>query len=87
MVKIFIINKGYVFKVSLARNLWRRIKISANNTLLELHNSIQKAYDLDNDHLYSFFMDNKPWSNKRFKCLYDDEGPYVDEVLIGELEP
>jgi len=49
----------YVFKVALARDLWRRIKISAGDTLLSLHRSIQEAYHFGGDHLYSFFMDGK----------------------------
>ncbi len=75
----------YVFKVYLAKNLWRRIEISADDTLLDLHNSIQKAYNFDDDHLYSFFMDGKLWSRERFSSPYDDQGVRVDEVRIGEL--
>jgi hypothetical protein len=75
----------YIFKVALDTNIWRRIEISADHTLLDLHRSIQKAYNFDDDHLYSFFMDGKPWSREQFVSPYDDEGPYVDEVSIGEL--
>jgi len=75
----------YVFKVALARDLWRRIEISADDTLLSLHRSIQEAYQFDDDHLYSFFMDGKRWSRERFTSPYDDEGPHVDEPRIGEL--
>jgi hypothetical protein len=75
----------YVFKVSLAKNLWRRIKVSANHTLLDLHNAIQEAYKFDDDHLYSFFMDGKLWSYERFNSPYDEKGPYVNDVRIGEL--
>jgi len=75
----------YIFKAALAGNLWRRIETSANHTLLDLHNSIQKAYKFDDDHLYSFFMDGKPWSREKFTCPYEAEGPHVDEVRIGEL--
>ena len=80
------VDGNYIFKVALAKNLWRRIEISADHTLLDLHRSIQKAYNFDDDHLYSFFMDGKPWSRERFTSPYDEEGPWVDEVCIGELE-
>lgn len=73
----------YVFKVALRNNLWRRIEISAKQTLLDLHYAIQRAYRFDNDHLYSFFMDGKAWSRERFTSPYDDRGPHVDEVQIG----
>jgi hypothetical protein len=75
----------YVFKVALAKNIWRRIEISADHTLLELHRAIQKAYNFDDDHLYSLFMDGKAWSHESFTSPYDEEGPCVDDVRIGEL--
>ena len=59
--------------------------MSAKHTLLDLHDAIQRAYDFDDDHLYSFFMDSKPWSHERFTSPYDDEGPHVDEVCVGDL--
>jgi hypothetical protein len=75
----------YVFKVILGENLWRRIKVSANHTLLDLHNVIQEAYKFDDDHLYSFFMDGKLWSHECFNSPYDEKGPYVNDVCIGEM--
>jgi hypothetical protein len=75
----------HIFRVALANNLWRRIEMSADHTLLDLHRSIQEAYDFDYGHHYSFFMDGKPWSRERFVSPYEDEGPYVDEISIGEL--
>ncbi|MHC1611576.1 MAG: plasmid pRiA4b ORF-3 family protein [Candidatus Methanospirareceae archaeon] len=75
----------YVFKVSLAKDIWRRIEISADHTLLDLHRAIQKAYNFDDDHLYSFFMDGRAWSYERFASPYEEEGPWVDDVRIGEL--
>jgi hypothetical protein len=75
----------YVFKVALAKDLWRRIEISADDTLLSLHRAIQEAYHFDDDHLYSFFMDGKRWSRERFTSPLEDEGPHVDEARIGEL--
>ncbi|UZW13472.1 hypothetical protein OSC52_16750 [Clostridium pasteurianum] len=75
----------YTFKISLGRNNWAKIKLSSQHSLEDLHNSIQEAFDFDNDHMYAFFMDGKAWSNNKFTCSYDEEGPYVDEVKIGEL--
>jgi hypothetical protein len=83
--RIKFVDGTYIFRVALAKSLWRRIEISADDTLLDLHNSIQKAYNFDYDHLYSFFMDGKPWSRERFVSPYEDDGPYVDEVSIGKL--
>lgn len=75
----------YIFKVSLGKSLWRRIELSSDHTLLDLHHSIQKAYHFEDDHLYSFFMDGKIGSYEKFTSPYDDEGPHVDEIRIGEL--
>ena len=75
----------YVFKVSLEKNIWRRIELSSDHTLLDLHNSIQSAYGFDDDHLYSFFMNGKIPSDEVFTSPYDDTGPHVDVVRIGDL--
>jgi hypothetical protein len=69
----------YIFKVSLNRSVWRRIKLSSDHTLLDLHDSIQSAYGFDNDHLYCFCMDGKIRSKMRISS------PNVDEVCIGDL--
>jgi len=76
----------YTFKVSLDKGTWSKIQISAHCTLHDLHNLIQEAFEFDNDHMYSFFMDGKPWSKNSFKCPYEDEGISADEVEIGELD-
>jgi hypothetical protein len=75
----------YIFKVSLSNKLWRKIKVSANHTLLNLHYAIQEAYHFDADHLYSFFMDGERWSDEKFTSPYYEEGPHADEVRIGKL--
>jgi hypothetical protein len=53
--------------------------------LNDLHNAIQKALNFDNDHLYSFFMDAKRYSKHAYHSPMRDEGPFTDEVTIGEL--
>lgn len=83
---IKIVKGSYVFKVSLARNLWRKIELSHKHTLLDLHNSIQNAFNFDDDHLYSFFMDGKRRSKDKYNSPDSGGGPYVDDVTIGDLE-
>ncbi len=75
----------YLFHVSLSEGVWRKIELSSDHTLLDLHYAIQNAYHFDDDHLYSFFMDGVAWSDEKFTSPNEDEGPYVDEVTIGEL--
>jgi hypothetical protein len=76
---------AYLFRVALSTGLWRKIELSSNDTLLELHNAIQTAFQFDSDHLYSFFMDGVRWSDEKFTSPFEEEGPHVDEVRIGEL--
>lgn len=76
----------YTFRVSLHRGVWSKIKLSSQHTLHDLHNYIQGAFDFDNDHMYSFFMDGRAWSINKFTCPQDYEGPHSDEVKIGELQ-
>ncbi len=80
-----IVKGNYIFKVFVARSVWRRIKLSHEHTLLDLHNAIQKAFKFDDDHLYSFYMDNKRFSKHAINSPNSSEGPYVDEITIGEL--
>lgn len=54
--------------------------------LEDLHKAVQKAFKFDDDHLYSFFMDTKRYSKHAYHSPMSDEGPFVDEVTIGELE-
>ena len=75
----------YLFRVVVSKGVWRKIELSSKHTLLDLHHAIQNAFDFDSDHLFSFFMDGVPWSDEKFSSPYEDEGPHVDEVKIGEL--
>lgn len=52
----------YTFTVALNGRTWRKVVLSANHTMDDLHNIIIRAYAFDDDHLYSFFMDGIKWS-------------------------
>lgn len=75
----------YTFKISLRRGVWRRIELAANHSLHDLHREIQEAFEFDDDHLYAFFMDYKKWSSDCYNSPDDDNGPYADEIAIGNL--
>jgi len=55
--------RTYIFKVELSEDppIWRDIEIRADQTLHDLHEAIFRAYNRDDDHMYSFFLTNKPW--------------------------
>lgn len=74
-----------LIKVSLGRGVWRKIEMAAKHNLHQLHLAIQDAFELDDDHLYSFFMDNKKWSDDCYNSPLDEKGSKANEVRIGEL--
>ncbi len=80
-----VIKGNYIFKVSLEKTVWRMISIGYNHSLDDLHMAIQDAFDFDNDHLYSFFMDGKRYSRDRYESPDCEDGPYADEAIIGDL--
>lgn len=82
-------NQTIIFKVMFKyrKGTWRKIELKAANTLEDLHNAIQHAIEWDNDHMYSFFMDNKFSKgdfNAEYTCPYEPEGrKTVDNVKVG----
>jgi hypothetical protein len=48
----------YTFKVSLKgdASTWRRIEVRSDQTLDDLHEAIFRAFDREEEHLYSFFF-------------------------------
>jgi hypothetical protein len=53
----------YRFQVKLdwMKSVWRRIEMTGDQTLHDLHGIIQEAFDWDDDHLYAFFLSGKAW--------------------------
>ncbi|MEO8074250.1 MAG: plasmid pRiA4b ORF-3 family protein [Acidobacteriota bacterium] len=78
-------NGIYVFKVSLDKKTWRRIAISANDILDDLHDAIQKAFDFDNDHLYEFNFRNRFGMRQRVVHPMCEEEFSTDEFEIKDL--
>jgi hypothetical protein len=56
----------YRFQVKLdwMKTVWRRIEMRGDQTLHDLHESIQDAFDWDDDHLYAFFLSGKAWDSE-----------------------
>lgn len=53
-----------------APSVWREIELLERHTLHDLHGVLQVAFELDDDHLYTFYLNNKP-----FDRVYDYECP------------
>ena len=81
-------NQTIIFKVMFRnrKGNWRKIELKAEQTLEDLHDAIQDILGWDDDHLYSFFMDNKFYS-RDFKMEYTrpshPEGRKTADVKIG----
>jgi len=87
--------QSYTFHVSLPGHgrTWRKLELSEEATLQDLHMAIQRAFEFDNDHLYSFFMSGKAWDRTSEYTLpegaspwdeLDDEDDEFDEELADE---
>lgn len=67
-------NRAVVFSVSLRKGCYRHIRVSADDTLEDLADTILWAFHFDNDHAHAFFMNNRIWDDA--DCYYMAE---VDE--------
>jgi len=78
------ISGNYIFKIKLGK-IWRKVKIAASATLADLHLVIQELFDFDDDHLYSFFMSNKPWDGPGYGRIEEGRGFNAAEKKLSEL--
>lgn len=75
----------FILKIKLNNSCYRTIQISSSNTLLDLHYIIQRSFEFDDDHLYSFYMDKKKYGKNCYNSPNDHQGPFVNEAKIGGL--
>lgn len=74
----------YTFKIIYTNYSWCKVMLGANHTMADLHKIIIKAFEFDDDHLYSFFMDGKKWSRNSIVAPLDISGnPIATDVKIG----
>lgn len=76
---------AYVFKVSLDKQLWRRLVVSGETTLDSLASAILNAYRFGHDHLYYFAYETRRGKTRRYYHPYMDEGPWASEIRIGDM--
>jgi hypothetical protein len=75
----------YTFRVSLDRMWWCRVAIPSSSTLEALASAILDAVAFTHDHLYQFSYQNRFGVDDCVYHPYMDEGPWADEVRIGDL--
>jgi hypothetical protein len=79
-----------LLSVSLGTGCYRHIQISENATLYELSSVILAAVGFDDDHLHSFFMNNRAWDSE-YEYVRPSEGDldgvrgYSDEVELSNF--
>jgi hypothetical protein len=74
----------YEFTASLSTSYWRRIAISAYDTLDDLAWAIINAFDFDGDHLYEFTFRDRYGRFLRVGCTDEDE-VRTDEMQVGHV--
>ncbi|NMC22114.1 MAG: plasmid pRiA4b ORF-3 family protein [Thermogutta sp.] len=72
-----------IFKVALSdqKDIWRRIAISAEQTLDDLHEAIFQAFDREEEHLYSFYF---PQPGKKGRAALRDAVEYSHPFMLDE---
>ncbi len=53
----------FLVRLDWKKSVWRRIDVRADQTLDDLHEAIQEAFEWDNDHLYAFFLSGRAWDS------------------------
>ncbi len=78
-------NSSYIFKIELRAepSVWVRMQVDGYVTLEQLSYAILEAIGFDDDHLYAFYMDNKPWSNNAY---YDPRANEYGERSASETQ-
>jgi hypothetical protein len=78
--------RTYTLHVSLpgTGRTWRKIELRAGQTLEDLHFAIQRVYEWDADHLYSFFMSGKAWDESSEYALPEGATPLGDFLYEEE---
>lgn len=69
------------------RRVFRTLAIRSEQTLRDLQRFIQHAFEWNNDHLFSFYMNGRKFDGRyRFACaLEEDRPPWAYEAIIGQL--
>jgi hypothetical protein len=68
-------------------HVWRDIELADDQTLEDLHLSIQDAYGWDDDHLYSFFLSGHAWDREsEVGSPWSDSVLHTHQVQIGDLK-
>lgn len=76
-----LVARTYVLHIAPERapEVSRTVELLATQTLAELHDCIQREFELDRDHLYAFFMSGRAWDRS---SSYDGPGRNAERVTL-----
>jgi hypothetical protein len=75
----------FIFRVSLGKDMWRRIAMPAEDTLDDLAGWILRSVNFDSDHLYEFILRNHMGAGIRISHPETGDGSGTDQIQVGEL--
>jgi len=67
---------GFLAPEDAARTVWREIEVAANQTLADLGEAIPLAFDFDDPHLWSFFLNGRAWDPTSEYALDSQPDPF-----------
>ncbi|MCL2154648.1 MAG: plasmid pRiA4b ORF-3 family protein [Leptospirales bacterium] len=70
--------KSLVLSVSVEAGCYRHIQISEGATLFDLHEIILESFDFIDDHMHTFFMNNRAWDKSEEYICPNDEAEFGD---------
>jgi hypothetical protein len=80
--------KSYLMRVNhrALPKVWRDIELAEDQTLEDLHLTIQKTYHWDDDHLYSFYMSGQGFDpDTEIGSPWSESDLHTYQVTIGQL--
>jgi hypothetical protein len=66
--------------------VWRDIELAEDNTLEDLHLTIQSAFGWNDDHLYSFFLSSKRDGSVEIGSPWSDTAWHTHQVEMAQLD-
>lgn len=75
----------FVYKVTLFKDVWRRIIIPAKQSLEALAYLILQAFEFDDDHLYRFIYTNHFGAEQNINHPFLEEPESTNEVQVGAI--
>lgn len=71
-----------------APEVWRRIAVREDQTLVDVHEALQTAFGWENDHLYAFWLSGEFWDgpDTEYTAPFEPEpGVKTADIALSEL--